>query len=154
MKKQTLNIITRDYTSFFATITPLVILIMAAIPYVFGSVEIQRTYGRVSEFNIESSTFFFLLAFALSIVTIFIYFFRVNVIKRILNTGSIVKGKIIYSEFDRGRGYILYTYIVNKKTYTTRNMITAASNLQKNHPVTIRYNKINPKQAFVHEIYV
>lgn len=154
--KQVIKITLTDAVSFLSFIVPIIISGLGIAPYLFGEFTLKRSFGRETTLTTNESSFFFLMAAFLLPVTLFIYIRRLSLIKKIVNTGEKVIGKIEEIQFTKDRGYVVYKYQVNKVTYQTTNRIMkskATQLLSSGNEVTVCFDVKNPKKAFIKDIY-
>ena len=105
----------------------------------------------------EAAAFFELLAPGISVLGLVAVLWRVMLIRRTFGDGHEVPGVISAVGFLRGRGRIEYVYTYQSRKLLSGNAVQSsgpASRLTHGQAVTVMVDRINPKLAFVRELYL
>lgn len=137
-----LRIAQTDYLAQIGILIPVVIWIMALI---------------VALWDRESAAFFRVLAPALTLIGATLFFWRWHVITSTFEDGSRAAGTLVAIQFFRGRGRAIYVYTAAGQKLMTSNAVNntpQARALRPGQDVTVTYHPLDPKRAFVDELYL
>lgn len=154
-KPTILKIIQVDYIASLTVTFPLVTWgLYLAISY-FGFLPSLRGRGPMQAE--ENAPIFFALGIAALVIGIPVLIWRVRLIQGIFVSGAKVTGRITDIIFHKGRGRIRYAYDYEDQTYQTGNAIQKNKKtraVQFGDEVLVAVDPLNPKSAFVQELYI
>lgn len=137
-----LRIIRVDYSASIGVIAPLVIWGMALAARFLDP---------------EAASFFLLLGPIVTVFGLLLVFWRSWIIRSTFEDGEQVHGTVVGSDFFRGRGRVVYVYTYRGEKYQSSNAVqssTMTRSLTPGKSVTVVVSKLNPKRAFLHELYL
>jgi len=137
-----LRIIRVDYLASIGWIAPLV---------VWGIALATRF------FDPEAASFFGYLGPTVTVFGLLLIFWRSWVIRSTFEDGDQVPGTIVGANFFRGRGRVVYVYTYQSEKYQASNAVQLSSltrSLTPGKPVTVVVSRLDPKRAFIHELYL
>lgn len=137
-----LRIAQTDYLAQLGILIPVVSWAMALI---------------VALWDPESAAFFRVLAPALTLVGAALFFWRHHVIHSTFEGGTRVTGTLVGIQFFRGRGRATYVYTAAGQKLMTSNAVNntkQARDLQPRQDVIVTYHPLDPKRAFLDELYL
>ncbi len=137
-----LRIIRVDYLASIGVIAPLVIWGMALAARFFDP---------------EAASFFWFLGPAVTLWGLIVVFWRSWIIRSTFDDGDQVPGTIVGADFFRGRGRVVYVYTYRSEKYQSSNAVQLsgfARSLAPGRSVTVMVSQLQPKRAFVQELYL
>jgi hypothetical protein len=105
----------------------------------------------------EAAAFFRILAPLVTVMGLAVLFWRVQAIRSVFNDGDEVPGVISSIGFLRDRGRVEYVYTYQGRKLLVGNAVQANRHtraLAQGQAVTVLVDRLNPKQAFVRELYL
>lgn len=141
-KPSLLRVMTHDYSSFVALISPIVVWAMCGLLRPF--------------WNHDDPTIFLWFPIIVTAIMVPLFLWRVWIIWSTLTCGIDVNGIITSIFFFRDRGRVDYSYTFEGKPYRRGNGIMKSRvtlHLEPNTNVILAVNPKNPKLAFIRDIY-
>jgi hypothetical protein len=108
-------------------------------------------------FDPKAAAFFLSIAPIVTVVGLLLLLWRIRTIRKVFAEGDEVPGVITGIFFYRDRGRVEYAYTYQGQEYQSGNAIhlTALTrSLTPRQAVTIMVDSLNPKHAFVRELYL
>ncbi len=105
----------------------------------------------------DEAAIFRSLAAPVSVVGLGLLFWRSRLIMQTYEDGSQIEGMVSNVSLFRGRGRIFYTYFAGSQKYLTSNAINSSARtraVRPGQPVSVTYNRHEPKRAFINELYL
>lgn len=105
----------------------------------------------------DEAAIFRSLAVPVTVVGLGLLFWRSRFIMQTYEDGSQAEGVVSNVHLFRGRGRIYYTYFMVSEKYLTSNAINSSARtrtVRPGQPVSVTYNRHQPKRAFIDELYL
>jgi hypothetical protein len=137
-----LRIVKVDYVASLGVIFPLVMWGLALAAHFFDP---------------EAAAFFRLLAPIVTVLGLALFLWRVWLIRQVFADGDETPGVLTNIGFFRGRGRAEYVYTYQSHKYQSSNAIQASATTRALAPgqaVTVMVHRLNPKRAFLRELYL
>ncbi len=137
-----LRIIKVDYAASIGVIFPLVVWGLALTARFFDP---------------EAAAFFRLFAPIVTVLGLALLLWRAWTIRQVFSEGDETPGVLTGIGFFRGRGRAEYVYTYQSRKYQSGNAIQASATTRALTPgqtVTVVVHRLNPKRAFVRELYL
>lgn len=138
------KILLTDYGAFLGWMTPVTYL---------GVIVLQFFLGETLEVILRLA----LVLLPLSLAGLALAFWRVSLIRRVIEEGVQMPATIVRASFFRGRGRVEVVYTYQGERFLSRNLVVknkSTRSLAEGMPVLVMIDPENPRRAFVQELYV
>lgn len=105
----------------------------------------------------EAASFFRIIAPLVTVVGLIVLFWRAQAIRSVFSDGEETPGVIGSIGFFRGRGRVEYVYTYQGRKLLGGNAVQSTKHAQaltQGQAVTVLVDRLNPKRAFVRELYL
>lgn len=138
------KILLTDYGAFIGWLAPL---------FYLGTILLQFLLGE----SFATIQTFALVLFLVSLAFLGLLFWRVSLIRRVIEEGVQMPATIVRASFFRGRGRVEVVYTYQGERFLSRNLVVknkSTRSLTEGMPVLVIIDPENPRRAFVQELYV